>query len=137
MLFNHARSTTDHAMAGTTGDTIDQQLKHLYGKLGLRRYTDNDQRLCLREILHENESCDPSPTCLVLQDHITRSQNTFRGRKNTKALLMGASPVFDEAMAFVKSHGRLLPHIQDSDSQIICVHNILMLEGEKARTRQG
>lgn len=116
-------------MDGTTGDAIDQRLGDLYGVLGLRRYTDNDQRL----YLCINESCDPNQACLVLQDLITKSQNTFRGRKNTKALLMAASPVFDEAMAFVKSHGRLLPHIQDSDSQIICVHKILMLEGERAR----
>jgi hypothetical protein len=120
-------------MADTTGDAIDQQLKDLYGKLGLLRYTDNDQRPCLRV----NGSCDPNPACLVLQKLIISSQDTFRGRRNTKALIMEAPPMFYNAMAFVKSHGVSLPSIQDSDSQENCVFRILMLEGEKARTRQG
>jgi hypothetical protein len=120
-------------MAGTTGNAIDQQLEDLYGKLGLRRYTDNDQRLCLRV----NGSCDPNPACLVLQDLITSSQDTFRGRKNTKALIMEAPPLLNKAMAFVKRYGVSLPSIQNSDSQESCVFCILMLEGEKARTRQG
>ena len=120
-------------MADTTDDTIDQQLKDLYGKLGLCPHTDKDQRLCPRG----NESCSSSPSCLVLQDLITTSQKTFHGRKNTKALIMEALPLHDKAMAFVKGHKVFLPSIQNSDEHESWVFAILMLEGEKERTRQG
>jgi len=118
-------------MAGTTGDTIDQQLENCYGKLGLRRHTDNDRQLCLRA----NESCDPNPAWPVLQDLITSSQETFRGRKNTAALIMKTPRLFENAMVFVKNYGAFLPPIQNSDGMDMttCVFHILMLEGERAR----
>jgi len=120
-------------MAGTTDDTIDRQLEDSYGKLGLRRYTDNDHQLCLRA----NGSCDPNSTCLVLQNLITSSQETFRGRKNTKALIMKTPPLLHHAMVFVKDYGAFLSPTQNSDSMdmTICVFHILTLEGE--RSRQG
>jgi hypothetical protein len=126
-------------MDGTTGDTVDQQLQDLYGELKFHQYTDNNQRLRLRA----NGSCDPSPTCLALQDLITSSQETFRGRKNSKALIKDVPPLLDKAMGFVKGHGVNLPSIEYSDSMDIkssqesCVLRILMLEGERMRTQKG
>lgn len=127
-------------MDGTTDDNIDQQLKDLYKDLGLHRYIDDNQGLRLRP----NESDHPSPICLAaLEGHIASSQNTFRGRKNTKALMRSVVLLSDKAMAFVKDHGVFLPPIQNSDSvgvrdsQRNCVFRILALEGEKERTRQG
>jgi hypothetical protein len=140
-------------MVGTTGDTTDQQLEDLYGELGLPRYTDsnqsldNDQTLCLRL----DESCDSNSTCFALQSLITYSQQRFRGRKNSKALIMEAVPLMEKAMAFVKSPGQSFPSIRYPDSldiesdeekyafQTRCVFRILMLEGERERerTQQG
>jgi hypothetical protein len=127
-------------MDGTTDDNIDQQLKDLYEDLGLHRYIDDNQELRLRP----NGSDHPSPICLAaLEGHIASSRNTFRYRRNTKALMKPVALLSDKAMAFVKDHGVFLPPIQNSDSvgvrysQRNCVFRILALEGEKERTRQG
>jgi hypothetical protein len=149
-------------MAGNTGETSDQglealfarlgvprytdnvqQLEALYGRLGIQRHTNSDQTICLVPI----ESFSSNSACLSLQELVTYSQHKFRGRKDSKALLLSIPPLWEKATAFVKRYGKFLPSITDSNSldrefnqeshvlQERCVSYILMLEGEVAREK--
>ena len=153
-------------MVGTTGDINDRKLEAVFGRLGVPRYTDNvqqlealyerlgvqrhtnnDQTICL---LMDESYCSDS-TCLALQELVTHSQQTFRGRKDSKALLLDMPPLWEKATAFVKRHGELFLSIKYPNSLIIesdqgrhdfqerCVAFILMLEGEveREKTHQG
>lgn len=153
-------------MVGTTGDINDreleavigrlgvsrysdnfQQLEALYGRLGVHRHTNNGQTICLRV----DESYCSNSTRLALQELVTHSQQTFRGRKDSKALLLDIPSLWEKATAFIRSHGEFFLSIKYPDSPIIesdqgrhvsqerCVAYILMLEGEveREKTQRG
>ena len=139
LLSVHTHSCSAHPNICTTGHDIDQKLKDEYEKLGLHSHAGSS------ELLHlcTNGPCHCSPACHVLKSIVTELQRVFRGRRDSKALILAVMPWYDRAAQFVKFHGASLSTNQRQDTPDItsdkkqCVFKIFMLEAEKARQGQS